>query len=278
MIADLPVVLAEYNVEWITQAFNHVYDGYVVPVHMDAASLRRHIRTAQIDLSISPALVDERGEIGALALLGVRGKRAWIGGFGVAPEQRRRGVAAELIKHALHAASSAGVHEVALEVFTHNVAAVRVYRRAGFAVKRDLCIFEGVATGVQAEDPGVADAALDDAIEASLRRTVAPCWQRETEALRAMPDLQAIAIEGSPQAGYALYAKRDGGVRIADLWAPPGYVRNASRLLAALNRRFDPGTPLMLLNEPPESPVTSALLEAGWKMRYIQHEMRRVLA
>jgi GNAT superfamily N-acetyltransferase len=50
-----------------------------------------------VDPLASPLWYDDNGRVLAAALLAVRGKRGWIGAFGVAPENRRHGYATQLL-------------------------------------------------------------------------------------------------------------------------------------------------------------------------------------
>jgi hypothetical protein len=60
------------------------YEGYVVPLALDAAAVRFLTDTFALDRGASRIAVRNRTPVG-LANLGVRGTQAWIGGIGVVP-------------------------------------------------------------------------------------------------------------------------------------------------------------------------------------------------
>ncbi|MCV2871528.1 GNAT family N-acetyltransferase [Defluviimonas sp. WL0050] len=63
--------------------------------------------------------------------------RGWIGGVFVADRMRGKGVGQALIATAVADARTAGITEMWLEVRAGNVAALKVYEQAGFAVVTD---------------------------------------------------------------------------------------------------------------------------------------------
>jgi hypothetical protein len=84
---------------------------------------------------------DERA-IG-LAMLAVRGPRAWVGGMGVASEARRAGVGEQLMRALLDSAREAGVKRVQLEVLEPNTRRAALYEKLGFRTFRRLEVWRG---------------------------------------------------------------------------------------------------------------------------------------
>src|SRR5918998_2213789 len=125
----------------LAAAFNAVYAGYVEPFVMDERAARQHVAVNDIALDRSPLWLDDAGDVVGLGAIGVRGQRGWVGGFGVAPAYRGRGLGHRLAAALLEAAAGAGIRRVQLEVFTHNPRAIRTYQRAGFEHRRDVRIF-----------------------------------------------------------------------------------------------------------------------------------------
>jgi predicted GNAT family N-acyltransferase len=81
------------------------------------------------------ALSREHGEVvGTLRLL-VSGEKAKIGRVAVAPEWRRRGIASQMLELAIARARERGSAKVRLAA---QVAAIELYRQAGFAVESDV--------------------------------------------------------------------------------------------------------------------------------------------
>jgi len=85
--------------------------------------------------SISYRMVAENGELVAFAfLMSNDNGSAHITTIGVAPEHRRRGVAARLLEHIEQAAKAREITTLALEVRVGNSAAQNLYHRFGFNV------------------------------------------------------------------------------------------------------------------------------------------------
>ncbi len=153
----------------LVDAWNAAYDGYFVPMRRTAEDLRAHVRVGSIDLRRSIVWLEDDRPV-ALSLLGVRpagtpaaavssdadgaaGSRGWVGGFGVAPSHRGRGLAGPLIEEQLVVARSTGVRHVVLEVLEQNWAR-RVYERAGFAITRRLLVLTGTLAPASPGTPG----------------------------------------------------------------------------------------------------------------------------
>lgn len=263
--------LADLSTAEVAAAFTLVYRGYLIPFALGEAAARQHLAANDIAADHSPLWLDDDGAVVALAALGRRGARGWVGGFGVAPDHRGRGLAHELIGATLDAARGRGLAAVQLEVLTGNARAIRTYARAGFAHTRDLRILSRPA---DAPDAGGAAPPLHPADPAELLahaprlRPVAPPWQRE---MASFAGLAGLAL-GSPAApdGYVIYREGAGGASILDFAAPDAEAAGA--LATALPRAL-PGRALRLANEPDDSPVCAALAASGWGEVLRQHEM-----
>jgi len=262
------------TLDWpdLTEAFNLVYQGYVVPLALTVALMRQHVEAYDIDLAHSPLWLDGDGAVAALALLAVRGDRGWVGGFGVAPRHRGSGLGHRVASAVQEIASGLRLRAVQLEVLAPNAAAIRTYERAGFRRRRDLQIARRTPAPAAAPSTGIA-AADPRALLAHgprLQRAV-PCWQREPSSLRALKGLHGRAL-GQPDLpdGYLLYRVRDRDLRVVDIAAPDP---SAARALAADLAAEQPRCTLMLVNEPEDSMVVPALRAAGWDEVPGQHEM-----
>ena len=266
--------LATLNPAGFAAAFNLVYQDYLVPFVVDAAWAPRHIAGNDLDLAQSPLWLDDAGQVVGLAALGCRDARGWVGGFGVAPDYRGKGLAQGLILALLEAARQRGLSEVQLEVIKGNTRAVRTYERAGFAHIREVRIFAHPADSATSQDAPAQLHAVTPAEllpHATRLRPVRPTWQRETASLAHTPNLAGLAL-GSAAAptAYVLYAANDTNASIVDFAAPTAEL--AQTLAAALPAHL-PGRTLRLSNEPEESPVCAALDHLGWQETLREHEM-----
>jgi len=241
-------------------AFTAVYEGYMRPLAMGPAQMTAHVRNNDVAPDRSPLRLDGDGRVIGLGLVGLRGRRAWIGGFGIAPAWRGRGLAQPLVAACLDNARAAGATEIELEVLVGNDKARRTYERAGF---REI----GRLVGVTGEIPaGAASAAGADAarlLERPLRET---CWQRAAPGLARIAELEAVALGDA----FALFTRADAAITIRHL-AAEGPTTIAA-LLAATG-----GRTASLVNEPQDSPAVAGLLALKFEPFVEQHQMRMVL-
>lgn len=255
-------------------AFNLVYTAYVVPATVDEVWMAQHMSANDIDLARSPLLVDDAGAVAGMALLGVRGERGWVGGFGIAPDHRGRGLGRRLIQETIAGARAAGIRELQLEVITTNSAAIRTYERASFVRTRDLLVLTRPAGPPNADvDTTAAQDVAADVVLARRERMAAerPVWQREARCFRQLENAAGILVGAltNPLA-VALYTASGSTARLLDLAALD--VDAAQTVLAALVERL-PERSITLVNEPEDSEALPVLLDAGWVEGLRQHEM-----
>ncbi|HJQ32097.1 MAG TPA: GNAT family N-acetyltransferase [Pyrinomonadaceae bacterium] len=274
------VPAATVSLEAYAAAFTSAFQGYFHPVAHDAVTLARRVRFEHYDLANSLLALDG-GQVAGIAALAVRGERGWCAGLGVVPELRGRGLGGRLMSALLERARAAGLRQLSLEVLTVNVAARRLYEKAGMRVTRDLLVLER-------RDRRVSEAAPRTSVEAPPRATAPreapaaellahfarlhpepPAWQRELASLLAA-DLRGLYVGGRrrPRAYALLGYGRDGITYVSDLAAADEH--GARELCAALDTA--PG-PLKVINEPEQSPFAAPLLEHGFAEVARQHEM-----
>jgi putative acetyltransferase len=84
------------------------------------------------EYSVNVVAVDEHGRL--IGQLDVRGRKNRAGelGMAVVPEWRGRGVGTRLMQACVDWARERGVHKLALQVWPHNEAALRLYEKFGF--------------------------------------------------------------------------------------------------------------------------------------------------
>jgi GNAT superfamily N-acetyltransferase len=266
---------SSFSLDALGDIFTRSFENYFYPGTTTAAILAARVRAEQIDLHRS--LVLRVGEAPAgIALLALRGDRAWCGGFGVMLPLRGRGLAHKLAAAMLDQARQAGARVCELEVLTRNRPALKTYLRAGFQLRRDLQIFEWRRPEQRPEQPAEnpATAFLEAAPERLLGQFAAlhpalPAWQRD------LPSLLTRGVRGmargelEPASAYALLTPTpEGGARIEDVGAQN--VDRAALLLSLLQARY---TRLFSVNEPSDSPLTPAFLAAGFHEVDRQHEL-----
>jgi RimJ/RimL family protein N-acetyltransferase len=241
-------------------AFTEVYEGYMWPLVMGPAQMKAHIRTHDVAPDRSPLWLDGAGRLIGLGLVGLRGRQAWIGGFGIVPAWRGRGLALPLIEACLDQARSAGAIAIELEVLAGNDKARRTYERAGF---RETGRLIGVKGAIPAGAAGAAGAEAAPLLDRKLRAT---CWQRAAPGLARVAALEAVALGNA----FLLFTRTDDAIAIRHLAAEDP--TTIAALLAATG-----GRTASLANEPQHSPALAGLLALGFEPFVEQHQMRRTL-
>lgn len=251
--------------EALLAVWNEAYRGYFVPFQFDAAMLQRHMLLGSIDLDRSCVWFDGSTPM-AVALAGVRGERAWLGGWGIAPDWRGKRHSLPLVRDFMQVQVAAGAREIALEALEQNWA-LRTYEQAGFAYTRRLLVLEGRLNC--ATRPGQ-NASPDTALTALATLPRAPaCWQRDIAALRAQADLQPVCVGSANAITGAALIRIDGDwLRVIDIASSPDAT---DALLAALAGAAD-GRQVRLVNEP-EGTLAEALCAAGLAIANAQREM-----
>ncbi|MCY1515963.1 hypothetical protein D9M68_505680 [compost metagenome] len=267
------VPAANFGTDELTALWNRSYEDYFVPIAFDRAMFERHVRRAQADLGLSRVIVAE-GEACGLSLVGRRGPRAYLAGFGIASAQRRRGLAKQLIEVQLRDLAAAGIAQVQLEVIEQNPAR-QLYRQAGFIETRTLEVLEGSfepRADAASTAPGTdALAALHAACAAVSR----PTWRREWPTVQgALAHDGAVAL-GAATGGYAILLPPALPLHmLLDAAAPDE--ASAHALLDAL-AQARPGARWRLVDEPEGSPMHRALAARGATVVIRQIEMTATL-
>jgi GNAT superfamily N-acetyltransferase len=236
------------SIDELASLFNASYEGYVVPLRVDPAQLLTWIEAWHIDLGRSRVAPGE-----GVALLSVRGRRGWVGGLGVVPASRRRGLGRALMEAVLAEAPA----DVTLEVIEQNEPAIQLYESLGFERVRilDVWSLDGPVAPMEARQAEPSPVGETD-----------PPWQRADASLR--PGYERLEVDG----GAA--AIRGGGGIVSLLQLRADDLEAARTLVAAARAR---GTGLRFVNVPEGHPGAAAIADLGGRRDLRQYEMRRVL-
>lgn len=265
---------SKLSIRELTEIWNLGYSGYFVPISLSPAQMERMILTGSLDLENCLVMLDGRAPVG-FSMLGRRGDQGWIGGFGIAPDYRGRGLAAELFGAHLLLVRTLGLRRVRLEVLVQNWAQ-KVYARAGFESFRRLAVLAGADAAETRQTLSVHQADPSALLDHSPRLHAAcpAVWQREPESLRPQLGADTFGLQTGPEAeptGFLLGRFQEGTVRILD-GAAEGVQEAAELLRAAFS--LHPGSRLFLVNEPEGSPLHRAAAALGMEEVHAQYEMR----
>lgn len=267
---------SEFTIPELTAFWNLGYTDYFTPITFTEEMMQGWIRNGDFDLDHSVVLM-EGAELVGFSLLGLRGDRGWIGGVGVAPAFRGRGIAYRLFAdHMALVKAELDLASVQLEVLTENWAR-KVYERAGMNVMGRLSILQGKLPEGGAES-AVAEASPLVLLQhhARLHQACPAVWQREPGWItKSLPESAAGLYTGPAEAptGFLLYATAGENLRIIDAAAES--LESATALVAALASRH-PGKNLVSLNEPEGGPIHAALTGAGLTEARAQYDMKWV--
>lgn len=261
------VAFDQVDIAAATTVLNRIYEGYLIPMVLSRAQTELHLSTNDVDRHASPLWLD--GEQGvAAALLGVRGERGWIGGFGLVPELRGRGLARALLDEVLVAARERGLRSLQLEALVDNLPAIRTYERGGFEATRRLVSY-------QIDAPGIVDGPSAPPAEAAALIAAPPVdepsWQCERLSLeRQTTQLQAVAAERA----HAVF--RHNGVIAQVVRIVVGDRNDLARLARGIFEHSGVKT-IVVFNQPEGGTADRAAREAELQPAYAQFEMRRAL-
>ena len=238
----------------LATAFNIITSGEFAPSDDWTA---RWIQRNDISLHDSVSWQDPEQYILGHCLLAIRGNKAWVGAMGLAPQIRGLGLSHQLLRETLEPAQRRhALRRVTLEVAQENAPARKVYEAAGFRITRPLHIMN-CPQSVLDQAPTIDAEPLDPA---SLPVTAGLPWHR-----RVRPETTQ-AIQWNDQ--WAKYRIDDQKITLVDTNSP-------HQVTAALHTRH-PNCSLTLMNEPPTTPLHSALIEQGWIVTIPQYEMRQI--
>lgn len=268
----------------LLKAFNQGYEGYIVPVHLEAEQLRGHIYSSSIDLSASRLAYQDGVAVG-MALLGIHGERAWVGGIGVSPAMRRQGIGRLLMKALIDAARERGLDTVQLEVIQGNTSAHNLYLSLGFDDIRRLLIIERKADSGRGLSPTnpvsptnpyqiqtVPDA---DALahHPAFHPTPNP-WQRQPESLSRLENRMPgwLAVRDGQTLAYAVGSAAENSIQWMDLGFAPGQDAALHALVNHVHAQFPEATGRMV-NLGEDDPAWPILADFRYVETMAQYEM-----
>lgn len=263
------------SIEQLAEAFTLGYTGYFVPITFSAERMQQHITNHDIDLRASWAAFADGVPV-ALCLLGQRGGHGWIGGVGVAPDYRRRGVARALMQRVHQGARERGLTEIMLEVLVQNVQAKTLYEQLGYQVTRRLLILEAPADlGIPAPELDVRPVTPAEALaHYAAFHPVANPWQRAPETLRRLPSSVSvfIAFVGGVPTAYVIVWVGETALSIHDLGCTPGQSAVLRDLVVSVHAQQQ--RPARLVNLGEDDPAWEVLASLGYREIMAQWEMR----
>lgn len=198
-----------YTLAQITEMHNESFSGHFMPATMTTEMTANFWRVHQIDASRSVVMHDENGAFVGMARTGVRGKRGWCGGFGIAPAFRGSGASKLLAAEMMRVARESGLTTLQLEVLTQNIRAFKVYEGAGFVTTRKLL---GLQVATASLPPGAnvqTETTPTEALLPFLCSDDRPAWGQELASTLTL-QIEAFIVSGVDGRVNGLIVRRSG--------------------------------------------------------------------
>lgn len=175
--------LRQGQLDALIDAQNIIFQDYIVPMKSTRQFFLDFLKSVGGDLKNILVALD-RDEIVGYANPVIDGTEGWIGGVGVAPKHRGRGIGKELMLKAEDLCRANGVREVSLEVIEGNDRAQRLYEGLGYVSTRKYLTAEGRPAKFEGYGRRPEPASMSDLISLHERTYQETCWQRrKTEGL-----------------------------------------------------------------------------------------------
>lgn len=262
----------------VVHTFNRAYSDYFVPIHIESDAMRRTVRRDAIQLLHSWVALDQDRPIG-VGMLALRDKAAWVGGLGIVPEWRGKGVGRQITNALIQSARQAEADYLQLEVIEHNQTAYQLYQSLNFKVTRRLLILEAPGRDFEAEIEDtyrVDDVSVLGAIQHYHTFHAQPNpWQRQHEALEFLSDSMDawVATRNGEVVAYAVGWLTESVIRFMDVAVATGHEAALTTLLMHIHT-LAPQTKGSITNLSQEDPTWPILEALGYKTTLSQWEMR----
>jgi ribosomal protein S18 acetylase RimI-like enzyme len=257
------VTAADVDRTHAAAALDSVFAQYVVPISFSEPQYAAHVAVNDIDLAASPIWYDG-DDVVAAAVLGVRGRRG-LGGFGLVPEYRGRGLARELLADVLERAWALDLESVTLEVLEQNPSARQTYVTGGFKRTRRLLTYEIDPSSLNVEAACAPYVDAEKFIDLPL--DAAPCWQMEDVSLRRLPtQLHAVGNASS----FCIFQHHAKVAALVRTGAPTA--EQLAWLVANVVAQTG-AEMLSMFGVPEESQIAEGARALGWRVAHVADEM-----
>ncbi len=173
--------LAPTQLDELILAQNDIFSDYIIPIRSTPQFFTEYLRSVGGDLSSVLVASKDRKIIGYVNPV-IDGKEAWIGGVGVRPGHRSKGIGTKLMRAAESMCEKRGVESVLLEVIEGNSRAQRLYERLGYTMSRKFVTAEGKPTHFDGFGKTPKFAPLSEILYLHEKAYAGTCWQRRKRA------------------------------------------------------------------------------------------------
>jgi len=165
------------ELEPLVEAQNEIFSDYLIPMRSSPEFFLEFLRS--VGGSMSNILVaTDGGKIVGYVNPVIDGREAWVGGVGVVPTHRGKGIAKKLMTAAEDVCRDKGVDEISLEVIVGNDRAYKLYKRLGFSETMVYVTAEGRPIKFEGFQLSPTKASLSDILSLHEKAYTHTCWQR----------------------------------------------------------------------------------------------------
>jgi len=178
MAADVDIRRIETDeLQSLIEAQNEIFSDYLIPIRSSPEFFLEFLRSVGGSMSNILVATDGGKMVGYVNPV-IYGGEAWIGGVGVVPTHRGRGIAKKLMVAAEDACRDKGVDEVSLEVIVGNDRAYRLYKSLGYSETIVYLTAEGRPIKFEGFQLSPKKASTADVLSLHERSYAHTCWQR----------------------------------------------------------------------------------------------------
>jgi GNAT superfamily N-acetyltransferase len=255
-------------------AFNQAYEDYFFPLHMQHDPMLRLIDRDAIDMNASKVVLDDDQIVG-VGMLAIQNNIGWIGGLGVIPAYRGKGIGRLITTALLVEARLRRLAYVQLEVIEQNVKAAELYKSLGFQPTRRLLLLSRQPQPSQAtphENIRVEEVHASDAIRYyhDFHPRANP-WQRRYHALDFLKDNFDgwVARRDQQPIAYVVGWVMPDATHLMDI---AGEAEGVEALLDYLHE-LAPANAVDLSNLDENDPIWGVMQTKGYEITLTQFEM-----
>ncbi|MBP6207994.1 MAG: GNAT family N-acetyltransferase [Anaerolineales bacterium] len=142
---------SQFTISQLADLLTRGFEGYLIPIHIDEATLLTMLRRDGVDLTESRVLMKDGEPIG-IALIARRGWTSRLAAMGIVSRARSGGVGTWAIQNLIEQARARGEKTMVLEVIEQNTAALKLYEKVGFKITRRLLGYKLENPQVESDD------------------------------------------------------------------------------------------------------------------------------
>jgi len=270
--------LAPERLDDLIDAQNDIFADYIVPMKSTRLFFLDFLRSVGGSVANVMVALDAEKIVGYINPV-IDGPEAWIGGVGVLPIYRGKGLGRDLMVAAESLARAKGAREISLEVIEGNDRAQRFYERLGYSHTRKFLTAEGRPVKFEGFGELPKNASMSELLSLHERAYKDTCWQRRK------PESLVQSARGAEcykvDDGFVLVRTVETSGFIPFLGVVPerrGRGIGTSLAKFALNRLYDLGAfKVVLYNINEDTPTLRMLDMFDFKVTMKQLEMNKIL-